>query len=180
LFCVTGLFATGIFIYSLPIYRTLLYQDCPTSIESLKQVCKSQKTLIGYREYVQLCLDFKLRSTSLLTAIQVGEIYLSTTPLSPHSREVSGMSFENFTHALLLMAFLAYREAERSASPACKTSALLLHMWKTVNDNSSKSKERANQARAVTLTSFAGSMNLFGAASFSDSFLMQWHRDGFR
>jgi hypothetical protein len=36
---------------------------------------------IGHKEFFQFCQDFKLKSSALLSAIQVGEVYLTAAPL---------------------------------------------------------------------------------------------------
>jgi hypothetical protein len=43
---------------------------------------------IGHKEFFQFCQDFKLKSSALLSAIQVGEVYLTAAPLD--GGEVAG------------------------------------------------------------------------------------------
>lgn len=127
-----------------------------------------------------------MKSTSLLTAIQVGEIFLNVVPLN--STEISskaaggseslGMTFEHFLRSLLYMAFIAYRDSPPSVTPPFKMKALLLYMWKAVNDSDKTSRLVSNN-RNNTLTHFAGSLNIFGSGMFSDLFLSNWMKDGF-
>eukprot|EP01035_Chromulina_nebulosa_P038781 gene38781-52383_t len=42
-------------------------------LTTLRDIMAEQKDLIGYKEYIQFCQDYSLKSTALLTAIQVGE-----------------------------------------------------------------------------------------------------------
>lgn len=101
----------------------------------LKNVLASQKELIGYKEFLQFCLDFNLKSTNLLSAIQVGELYLSVIPRPKahgiekssnksdmtktdyarmmESFELPGMGVELFLRALSLMGQYAFRELDR-------------------------------------------------------------------
>lgn len=77
-----------------------------------RQQMQAQKDLIGYREYIQFCHDFSLRSTALLTAIQVGEIFLNCVALDPDTKSLKGMNFETFCTSLIHMSAVAYRDAD--------------------------------------------------------------------
>lgn len=55
--------------------------------------------------------------------------------------------------------------------------ALLLFMWKHVN-NREKTAEVA-RSRVRVLISSAGSLNLYGSGLFSDFFLTMWQAEGF-
>jgi len=147
-------------------------------LSSLREIISEQKDLIGYREYIQFCQDFSLKSTSLLTAIQVGEVFLNLVPLNLQSLSESGMSFELFKRAVLYMAFIAYQRCHEALKPVSKVKALLLFMWKAVND-SDKTMQMVRNDRSNKLSSHAGSLNLFGSGLFSDSFLAGWIKDGF-
>ena len=59
-----------------------------------------------------------------------------------------------------------------------KVKAILLYMWKAVND-SEKTMKLVSNNRANTLSQFAGSLNVFGSGAFSDQFLSNWLKDGF-
>jgi hypothetical protein len=90
------------------------------------------------------------------------------------------MSFTHFCEAITLMAYLAHREFNGSVvTPANKINALLLYMWKAIN-NSEKSNRRIAENRSNVLTSYAGSLNLFGSSLFSDLVLNNWTKDRFR
>lgn len=100
----------------------------------LKNVLASQKELISYKEFLQFCLDFNLKSTNLLSAIQVGELYLSVIPQPKahgidksssksnmtkadyarmmESFELPGMGIELFLRTLSLMGQYAFRELD--------------------------------------------------------------------
>lgn len=101
----------------------------------LQNVLASQKELISYKEFLQFCLDFNLKSTNLLSAIQVGELYLSVIPQPKahgidksssksemtkadyarmmESFELPGMGMELFLRALSLMGQYAFRELDQ-------------------------------------------------------------------
>lgn len=142
-------------------------------LQTLKDLVKSQKDVISYKEYMSFCYDFNLKSTSLLTAVQVGEVYLNIVPLHD-----AGMSFDLFLRALVYMSFVAYRDVPSAVSADSKVKALLLYMWKAVND-SDKTARLVRSNRSHTLTQFAGSLNLFGSGLFSDAFLAHWMKDSF-
>eukprot|EP01031_Cornospumella_fuschlensis_P042197 gene42197-51532_t len=97
-------------------------------LHNLKEICKAHKDFIGYKEYTQFCHDFALKSTSLLTAVQVGEIYLNVVT------DAQDMSFEQFATCLVYMACVAYRDAHPDVTTESKLKALLIYMWKAVND----------------------------------------------
>lgn len=89
-----------------------------------------------------------------------------------------GMNFENFLRSIMYMAFIAYRDANPSVSIANKVKAILLYMWKAVNDNQ-KTRSLVSNNRNNTLSHFAGALNVFGSGMFSDLFLSNWMKDGF-
>lgn len=167
---------------------TALSAEQSKNLSTKREIARAQKQLIGFREFMQFCYDYNLKSTSLLTAIQVGEIFLSTVPPTSTSTnedsnnngfkpgESLGMTLELFLRALLSMAKLAYRD--QRTSQAGKLKALLLYMWKAVND-SSRTKQLVSSNRNSTLTHFAGSLNVYGSGLFSDTFLNQWMKDGY-
>lgn len=81
------------------------------------------------RVSIQFTQDFCLKSTALLTATQLGDIYLTVVPLQntaavqqsdAHRHNegvgeglmVAGMSFALFCQAILYMALLAYRNLD--------------------------------------------------------------------
>ena len=39
---------------------------------------KAQRSRMGYKEFVQFCQDYRITTNSLLTTIEVGDVYLST------------------------------------------------------------------------------------------------------
>lgn len=54
-----------------------------------------------------------------------------------------------------------------------KVKGILLYMWKSIND-SDKTMRLINTSRGHTLSSYAGSLNVFGSGMFSDHFLSYW------
>lgn len=114
-------------------------------LSTLRNIAKYQKDLICYKEYVNFCHDFNLRSTALLTAIQVGEVFLNIVP-GPHGtaygallmRPAStaayssdliggvGMNFDQFCKSILYMAYIAFRENSAKVTPGEKVIAQLL------------------------------------------------------
>lgn len=147
---------------------------------TLKEIAKTQKDVFSFKEYVQFCQDYSLKSTSLLTAIEVGEIFLNLVPLPAPGAKHSelSMTFDLFLRALIYMSQVAYRDAAKEIEPQNKVKALLLYMWKTVNDTT-KTKELLKSSRSSNITSMAGSYNYFGAGLFSDQFLANWAKEGY-
>jgi len=110
----------------------------------LQNVLVSHKELISYKEFLQFCLDFNLKSTNLLSAIQVGELYLSIIPRPKahginksdmtkadyarmmESFELPSMSIELFLRALSLMGQYAFRDLEQSVPVHFK---VLIHLF---------------------------------------------------
>jgi hypothetical protein len=87
----------------------------------------------------QFCQDFSIKSTALLTATQLGDIYLTIVPLQSTSAVqgtdahrhcesageglmVAGMSFELFCRALMFMALVAYRNLDAAVPTTYKVS----------------------------------------------------------
>jgi hypothetical protein len=94
------------------------------SLQQLQDQVKAQKKVIGYKEYIQFCHDFNLKSTSLLTAVQVGEVFLNLVPLNSDFKAESGLSLDLFLRALVYLAFVAYRDVPSSVSPENKVSEI--------------------------------------------------------
>ena len=97
-----------------------------SSASTLSQAQKNMyKDLISYKEYIQFCHDFSLRSTALLTAIQVGEIFLNCVSLDPVTRTLKHMNFETFCHSIISMAAAAYRDCDPSVPMQNKVPILI-------------------------------------------------------
>eukprot|EP00981_Chlorochromonas_danica_P006343 scaffold1365_cov163-Ochromonas_danica.AAC.33 len=159
--------------------ETSRLQERKTAVlTQLQETVKGQRDVISYKEYMQFCYDFNLKSTSLLTAVQVGEIFLNLAPLHVDGPREAGLTSELFLRALTYMSFVAYRDLPASVTAENKIKALLLYMWKAVND-SDRTQRLVRNNRSHTLTHFAGSLNLFGSGLFSDTFLAHWMHDQF-
>ncbi len=141
-----------------------------------RDMLRSQKDLISFPEFTQFCHDFTLKSTSLLTAIEVGEIFLNVVPLHAETKLLRGMSFSAFCHSLVAMAMLAYRTHPISAKN--KVKGLLHFMWKAVNQGDKKKNAVAARGNNGAV-SHAGSLNQFGAGVFCDFFIRLWTLEGF-
>jgi len=145
--------------------------------QKAQEFLRAQKDLISYKEYIQFCHDFDLKSTSLLTAIQVGEVFFNCVALDAESKTIKGMNFDAFCATLIHMALLAYRNCHPSVTPVNKIKALLCFMWRAVNQ--SDKRERTAKMRGQSSTSHAGSLNMFGAGHFADFYLETWQKEGF-
>ena len=144
---------------------------------SEKSSNKKRKEVISFKEYSSFCHDFGLKSTSLLTAIQVGEVFFSCVKLDYAQKKLKGMDFDAFCLAILHLGLVAYRDAHESISPKHKIMGLLLYMWKKVN-NKEKVTEIATSRQAISL-SHAGSLNVHGSGMFGDVLLQIWIKDNF-
>ena len=138
---------------------------------------KKKPSLISYREYFAFCTDYGLKSTALLTAIQVGEVFLNTVTMDYEHKRIEGMTLDQFMSAILQMALIAYRDCDKSVTAKNKVMGLLLFMWKKVN-NYDKTGAIASQRQAIAV-SHAGSLNVFGSGLFGDTLLKIWMDDGF-
>lgn len=180
--------------------------DQQQKIWTLKDQAKRQKDLISYKEFLQFCQDFSLKSTSLLTAIQVGDVYLSLVELPKNpsydaeteakqeegsaegspvvksrnqdSNTRNGMNFDLFLKAIIYMSQIAFRDCHPSVSYANKVKALLLYMWKGINA-SEKTTRLVSNNRSNSLSSIAGSLNVYGSGHFSDFFMVHWQKEGY-
>lgn len=125
---------------------------------------------------LQFAHDFKLKSTALLTAFQIGDIYLTCVPHLAENRDLRVLNFDTFCTSLILMALTVHRDAPPSVSPANKVKALLVYMWRAIN--SSEITEKAVSDRYMSdVKSHAGSLNIFGSGHFSDTLLAMWQGD---
>jgi hypothetical protein len=130
--------------------------------------------VMGYPEYMQFCTDFSLRSTSLLTAIQVGELYLHAVPLDPEALKIRQMNEAMFHSLLINMALLAYRDCHPTVLPHNKVKALLNFMWRAVNCSTKVDRLAVSGRKDSAASAHAGHLNMYGAGAFSDFFLAQW------
>ena len=144
---------------------------------SEKSSNKKRKEVISFKEYSSFCHDFGLKSTSLLTAIQVGEVFFTCVKLDYNTKKLKGMDFEAFCLAILHLGLVAYRDSHESITPKHKIMGLLLYMWKKVN-NKEKVTEIASSRQAISL-SHAGSLNVHGSGMFGDVLLQIWIKDNF-
>lgn len=151
----------------------------------MKETAQQQRELISYKEFMQFCQDFSLKSTSFLTALQAADIFLQVVPLDPRLKSTKGMTFDAFAEALILMAHLAYRTTQASAADlgtnaANKLKALLLYVWKAINNHDRTCKllrEHVNVATTVITPN--GTHDIFGSGYFSEMFLAAWQADNF-
>lgn len=149
----------------------------PVSPET-KEALKSLRDLWGFEEYAEFCHDFNLKSTALLTGIQVGDVFLTVVPLDNTLKTIKGLNFDQFCKVLLCMALVAYRDISNpKITSVCKLKELLLFMWKTIN--SSEKATKAVNSRSSGVASHAGSLNVYGSGLFAVQFLNLWQRDNF-
>ena len=138
---------------------------------------RSQRDTISAVEFVQFCQDYNLRSTNLLTSIQVGEAFFESVGYDYGTKLVAGMGFDEFCNCLFLMAMFAYRHAHSTVTRTNKVKALLLFMWRASGAIDKRAK--AANAKGKAGSSHAGSLNMFGSGSFNDHFIKQWTAEGF-
>ena len=88
--------------------------------DELKQQMREMRFLWGFEEYLEFCHDFNLKSTTLLTGIQTGDVYLTVVPLDPELKTTRGMNFNQFCQVLICMSAVAYRDIKYNTSPLNK------------------------------------------------------------
>ncbi len=138
---------------------------------------RAQKDTISAVEFLQFCQDYNLRSTNLLTSIQVGEAFFESVGYDYTTKLVSSMAFEQFCECLFLMALFAYRHAHPTVTRINKVKALLLFMWRASGAIDKRSK--AANAKGKVGSSHAGSLNMHGSGAFNDHFIKIWTAEGF-
>lgn len=145
--------------------------------QTTRERLRAQKDTISASEFVQFCQDYNLRSTNLLTSIQVGEAFFESVGYDYNTKLVAGMGFEQFCDCLFLMAVFAYRHAHATVTRQNKVKALLLFMWRASGATDKRAK--AANAKGKVGQSHAGSLNMFGSGAFNDHFIRQWTAEGF-
>ena len=161
-------------------FEALQHTETVDSINFLVKQARRLKDCIGYKEFVQFCYDFQLRSTNLLSAFQVGEVFLGLIPFSATSTSESSINFNNFCHALLYMALLAYSDCDSKVTVVEKLQALFLYMWKAVDiSHATKHKHRDDKLSVNKLSNYVG-LTLYGAGAFCEKFLADWVVDEYR
>lgn len=143
-----------------------------------KQTDDYNEGRIDFKDYNQFIVDFNLKSSSFLSALQLGDIYLNVVQLKTDDLTLSGMTIENFYEILLRIAVFAYRNLEGEYPLQNKIKALFVHMWKAVNTDDKLHRGitgRGNVGSGV----HSGSLNIFGAGLFVEHFLKFWQGEGF-
>lgn len=64
----------------------------------------------GYEEYMEFCRDYSIRSTVLLTALQLSEIFLYVVPMDNDQKTIKMMNFTQFCQVLVCMSAVAFRD----------------------------------------------------------------------
>jgi hypothetical protein len=171
-------------VYTSPSLTCVSVDSISVSLTSLPSLPTSSHS--------QFAHDFGLKAVNLLTATQIGEIFLSIVPLqtSSHSDNtkhrdnesagegmmVAGMGFEQFSRSILFMALVAHRTLY--VPTVFRVKALLLHMWKMSNDGG-RTLSVLSRDRTHTLNSLSGHLNLFGSTDFSAEFKLNWQKEGY-
>lgn len=136
------------------------------------------RSQITFREFHQFSLDYNLKSTHLLTGMQIGHAYLCAVPMRDDMMLCQGMKFDMFLKAIIHLALLGFgQHYSPEITPLLKVKALMLHMWKLLNKNETALK--AVKANTKMFGSSRASFNLYGSSVFSDHFLKIWMADEF-
>jgi len=143
-----------------------------------KQTEDFKEGRVDFKDYNQFIVDFNLKSSSFLSALQLGDIYLNVVQLKSDDLTLSGMTIENFYEILLRIAVFAYRNLEEEYSLQNKIKALFVHMWKAVNTDDKLRKGIVSRGNVGTGV-HSGSLNIFGSGLFVESFLKFWQGEGF-
>ena len=151
---------------------------------------------LGYDEFLKFCRDFRL-SSCVLSALEIGEVFLSCVPETGGHDELPKLDFGGFWTALVHCSIIGFskqdsklgtRGASKAASlrpavssasrtsPQDKLRALLLFMWRSINEA---------LPAALKAGEFTGQTTYFGhlmrgAMLFNNKFTAMWKSDGYR
>ena len=157
-------------------HYTARLQELDLTPKESRAKVKEMKDKITFQEFMQFCIDFNLKSPTLLTGMQVGHVFLTMVPLDNNSKATKGMDYDMFRDSMIHLSQLAYRNIpDVHMNSLTKIKAMFLHMWKTINKPENILKAKSN----APIWQPAAFRDLHGSANFSDIFLKLWQEDGF-
>lgn len=139
----------------------------------------TMKENMGYQEFLKFGQDFKLSHCTILSAKELGEIYLNSIHRHPEDivGEVRGnirkLNYDDFFECLVRSAKLAYDKIS-IVSAADKLRALFLYMWRAVNKAVTFTIENR-----LHISTYHGDL-IEGSMEFSKLFAKRWSDDKFR
>eukprot|EP00753_Platysulcus_tardus_P010386 PLAT2620.1.p1 GENE.PLAT2620.1~~PLAT2620.1.p1 ORF type:complete len:440 (+),score=160.43 PLAT2620.1:24-1322(+) len=133
----------------------------------------SMKSGMSYANFLKFSHDFNLSTSTILSTIEIGDIYLCATRAKEGADTVRKLRFPEFKECLIRAALVAYDKIS-TATPRDKIQGLFLYMWRALN----KAVPRAMVERS-SLTTYAGDL-MRGAMLFNNKFTTKWREDEYR
>ena len=148
-----------------------------------KTLVKSKQLhALHYEEYIHFISDYQLANTSMLTSIELGDIFLSTVRQGTYSSDgnLQPLTLEEFLEVIIRIALQAYHNASKTTTSVDKVKSFFLFLWRNItNPNRSKLNSR-NGGRMDSTKVAGGDLNICGSALFNRLVLQMWREDGYR
>lgn len=132
------------------------------------------KEALGYAEFLRFAQAFDLSSNTILSTIELGDIYLSSIKAADPSASMHKLTFPEFWEALVRCSLVAYSKIS-SVTIVDKIRGLLLYMWRAINGSVPKAWSDVRRAGSTN----PGDL-LAGAMLFNKRFTAVWAADGYR
>jgi len=148
-----------------------------------KTLVKSKQVhALHYEEYIQFISDYQLANTSMLTSIELGDVFLSTVRQGTYSSDgaLQPLTLDEFLEVIVRIALQAYHNANKTTTSVDKIKSFFLFLWRNItNPNRSKLNLR-DSGRMDTTKVAGGDLNICGSALFNRLVLQMWREDGYR
>eukprot|EP01029_Cantina_marsupialis_P027849 TRINITY_DN774087_c0_g1_i1.p1 TRINITY_DN774087_c0_g1~~TRINITY_DN774087_c0_g1_i1.p1 ORF type:complete len:520 (+),score=143.44 TRINITY_DN774087_c0_g1_i1:109-1668(+) len=148
-------------------YGSMLNEDERKQRNSLAKKCG--KT-ISYSQFLKMMSDFDLSGSVQLSAVEIGDIFLSSMKLAP-SDDLGKLSIDELWESLIRCALTSY--ARSKVSVLHKIKALLIHIAQAVDGK--KIAQRANKGEDSNLNF---SLLLSGTKAIQKIATDMWIKDG--
>ena len=132
------------------------------------------KEALGYAEFLKFAQAFDLSSSTILSTIELGDIYLSSIKSSDPNALMHKLTFPEFWEALVRCALVAYGKIS-AVTIVDKIRGLLLYMWRAINGSVPKAWGDVRRGGSTN----PGDL-LAGAMLFNKRFTAVWAADGYR
>jgi hypothetical protein len=132
------------------------------------------KEALGYAEFLKFAQAFDLSSNTILSTIELGDIYLSSVKTTDPSATMHKLTFPEFWESLVRCALVAYGKIS-SVTIVDKIRGLLLYMWRAINGSVPKAWGDVRRGGSTN----PGDL-LAGAMLFNKRFTAVWAADGYR
>ena len=133
-------------------------------------------TSIGYEEFMRFSVDFGLQSSLGLTALEVGDIYLSVISSHNFNTIVRHVNFDEFWETLVRCALKAF-EDQTDCAHEVKVKCLFLYIWRHIQTNIRDQMNGENNAG--NLGSYKGGL-VRAAQVLNEKFISMWAKDDYK